>query len=146
MRILHVISDNKFANPVVDIFERTSHSNEYVCVLNDGECMKYISNDKVVPVQKSDSWKLWCNDEYDAYMFHPLYGRTYEWVLAIPDNKIVIASSWGADLYYSQEKCQPLLLVKLYRQETKKILDRLSRPQKSLYKRVKAVLGRGVSI
>lgn len=110
MRILHIIKDDKFSNPIIEIFEKTSYVNTYVCVVKDGGCMNYAHSEKVMPIQESESWKLWCDKDIDVYMFHPIYAPTYDWVLSIPRDKIIIASSWGMDLYYSQANCPPCFL------------------------------------
>ena len=144
MKVLHIIHnrDNKFYNSVIEIFEKTVFSNEYVCIVNDGESVPAIQTDKVRLVNRSESHMLWVRDDIDAFMFHPLHEGTYDWVLSIPSDKIVIDSSWGADLYYPQATCPPILQIKLFQKGTMKLVDRLTKNQVSFYKRLRKRIGK----
>lgn len=143
MNILHVIANNnsKFHGAIVGTFEKTSHHNKYVCIVDDGEDVKCDDSDRVVRIKKSECGFLWDKEDFDAYMFHPLYVNTYDWVLQIPRDKIVIASSWGADLYYPQANCPPLLSVELYRGETRKAIRSINERRSSLLDRVRRTVG-----
>lgn len=138
MKILHIIKDDKFYNSIIYVFDKTFCKNEYVCIVDQGDRFRYIKSDRIKLIYKEDCSFLWERNDIDVYMFHPLYGWTYDWVLAIPKDKIVIASSFGADLYYSQNKCKPLIPINLYKEKTKLFFT----PKKQLYKRLKYFISR----
>lgn len=141
MNILHVIEDNKFYNEIINVFDCTHHKCEYVCVVDDEcESFRIIKSTRVKLIHKSECDQLWSNNDIDIYMFHPLSGWTYGWVLSIPKQKKIIASSWGYDLYYSQNGLPPLLDIRIYEDETSKIIKDINKP--SVSRRLSHFLGK----
>ena len=141
MNILHVIEDNKFYNEIINVFDCTHHKCEYVCVVDD-ECENFriIKSDRIKLIHKSECNQLWSNNDIDIYMFHPLSGGTDDWVLSIPKQKKIIASSWGYDLYCSQNGLPPLLDIRIYGDETSKIIKDINKP--NVLRRLRRVLGK----
>lgn len=123
MKILHIIPDDKFWQSVIQMFDLAECDNEYVCIVND-DCQQfeYITTERIKLIHEKDASCLWNRTDVDAFMFHSIPGKFYDGVLAIPQHKTIIVSSWGYDIYYPQGNCPPLVPLDLYQKLTKKLL------------------------
>lgn len=143
MKILHIIPDDKFWRSVIQLFDMTDYDNEYVSIVND-DCQQfeYITTERIKLIHEKEASFVWNRLDVDVFMFHSIPEKFYDNVLAIPQNKIIIASSWGYDIYYPQGICPPLVSLDLYREKTLKLLTDMNKVPcvKRIKKSIKHIL------
>lgn len=129
MKILHILPDDKFWAIPISIFTETEAQNEYFCIVDDiTSVAKYVDGQSVTIVCGSDASALWQRKDVDMYMFHSIPFRYYDYVLAIPHDKLVAVFSWGYDIYYPVKGCRPICDIgTLFMPRTKKLLDAINR-------------------
>lgn len=117
-----------FTDSVIRLFDKTGYSNWYYCVTaeDDGRGTAY-AKERTSCISIQDIERLCADSDSDVFIFHALPSLFYNSVLAIPKNRIVIASSWGYDLYDSQNGCPPICPVSLYKPYTQSIVDEMEK-------------------
>jgi len=149
IRILHIVTDDKFFDLVITHFEKDNRL-ENKCVLlvkQSNYSYKYIkSTDKITLLWNKKMLKDQLkSDEYDVVFFHSLPEKRYNLFKYIPEEKIVIWWTWGYDIYESSYGLKPLLSIELYKDHTKqfvserknRILDKIKKIIKTHFLKVK---------
>ena len=110
------------------MFDRVNVQNEYVCIVNKKTIKtKFVDPDIVQTIPQDKASTLWNRENVDVFVFHSIPYEYYDYVLSIGSNRIVIAVSWGFDIYYSQMGCPPLLQLVLYKPKTSRLLKDLNK-------------------
>lgn len=118
MRILHCVTDDKFIDGAISLFESDKrYHNEYV-LFSDLEVaeFQYIKSASVSKL--STSQFLYKCKEFNVIVLHSLYCIPVALISKIPMGIKVIWYAWGWDLYDGQK---PLIPLKLYRAQTESV-------------------------
>lgn len=124
MKILHILPNNKFSP--VEIFDKTSSDNRYLCPIGEGETIRYLDTNRVEAVSVNDVTQLLKNPDCDMVVFHSLPVHWYRWVLTIPENVLVTWVVWGFEMYTGDGNYPPLCNLDLYKPLTKSWMDEIT--------------------
>ena len=124
LKILHILPNNKFSP--VEIFDKTSSDNRYLCPIGEGETIRYLDTNRVEAVSVNDVTQLLKNPDCDMVVFHSLPVHWYRWVLTIPENVLVTWVVWGVEMYTGDGNYPPLCNLDLYKPITKLWMDKVT--------------------
>ena len=140
MRIIHIVQDNKFFDPVISHFEKDIRlENKYALIVNKLKYQfKYIKSvDKVKLLWNMNMVRNFLESEcYDTIFFHSIPESLYRIFKYIPKDKIIIWWAWGYDIYLSMYEVEPLVYVNLYKECTAHILKKIKGGMQNKIKRV----------
>lgn len=127
LHIAHIIRDDKFWKYPIYWFEKLNGCrNRYICIVDDIFSpflfIKGEDSERVEKVTYSMVKEIFSFSHEDVYMFHPLTTDYYDIVLSLPKNKIVIWSSWGCDIYYSDGLFPSICGLNIYKPLTQRDL------------------------
>lgn len=119
LHIVNVLRDDKFWEIPINWFEKVNGCFvEYVVIVNnfvDPFCHIKGNKSQVIKViSKSEAVKYFSSINADVVIFHPLTWDYYQYVLSIPEDIIVIWSSWGYDIYSSSKYFDAICKLDLY--------------------------------
>ncbi len=124
--ILHLISDEKFIDHVIYVFEKVSPENNIYLLPNNNKDLKYVKSKNknlINTTENSSKYKTIINsiNTFDGIIIHNLYDEYKKKILLLIKEKkqkiYVHWMSWGTDLYFI-----PQLSSKLIAPVTKKIV------------------------
>ena len=125
LRFLHIIKDDKFADPVIQLYKsKTGIESEFI-YYGKRKGLTYIKgrNDVDVYENSKDFKNRLKRSECQVFFFHSLQPKLYRFVKEIPDDKLVIWWSFGYDIYgdyYYGPKS--FVNIDIYRHETRSII------------------------
>ena len=150
--ILHLISDDKFADYAINQFTDLGNSSEFVVLTEDQDLkLKSIKNTKAVTVIyiNSQDYIQFCKtiNQYNAVILHGLFSPLQVNIFPFLSEKVKVAwVFWGAEIYGRNDIKLIFLSFKskiiYYSRKTKKLLKgTLLKPEhyfadKSIYKRI----------
>lgn len=125
LNITHIVYDEKFIDGVMSFFDDVKTNNTFYCIVSSFPYeLKYIKKrERVILILEKELVAIINNCmNYDAIYFHCLPAQLYKYVVAIPNDKKVIWSSWGSDIYYPNGLFPEICKVELYKPQTKSYL------------------------
>ena len=122
VRILHIIKDDKFFDPVIAAF-RSDERLEHICALYSEEeknyRLKYVHNtDNLYIYNRRHLYSFLQTGMYDVIFFFSLQVERYKLFNYIPTDKIIIWWCWGTELYSGDYGLKPLIPIELYKRQT----------------------------
>ena len=129
MTILNCLTDEKFFNSMIQIFEseKGSHSIEYAILTDTQVSLNHIKCDvniRQIPINHFIEYVA--NNGIDAVIIHNLRSVPQELIWLIPAKVKVIWFGWGFDLYTWPDNIRPLIRLKtLILPKTKNALTRI---------------------
>lgn len=137
LRFLHIIKDDKFADPVIQLYKSNTDIESEFIYYGKQKGLRYIKgrNDVDVYEKSKDFKNRLKTSECQVFIFHSLQTKLYRFVKDIPNDKIVIWWSFGYDIY-GDNHYGPKSFVKIdiYRPETRSIIQNGATVQ-NLFKR-----------
>lgn len=112
--ILHIVSDEKFIDGAIDLFDSIEgYKNEYVILDDSIRSFKYIKSDKV-QIRSNEWFKKHCiiSDDYNIIILHSLVINNPTIIGSINRQISLIWLSWGYDIYEIPLPVYPLITLK----------------------------------
>ena len=116
LKILHIIKDDKFSIPMVQMFDMESRLENRAVLIgheNESKYIKDMSMVECVPPDSIDS--LLRTADYDVVFFHSLLMSEWKHLLRVPKQKTVIWWMWGYDFYHLKYGVSPFVRTKQYK-------------------------------
>ncbi len=137
---LHIAPDATFIDDAISFYNELGGKHRWLSIKetdsdSNATNFLYIKNPNVEPICYSALFELVSSGSYDAIIFHFLSTVLYPVVLKVPQDKKVIWSSWGADIYYGSGYFSPLIRIDLYKRKTAK--EFFSDKERSFGKQIK---------
>jgi len=133
MKILHCVTDDKFIDGAISLFEQDNRVTNIWChfVQEPKERLQLIKNKQVLvsPFAELNVYAHQC----DVIILHSFEALPIEQMEKLPKDKKIIWFGWGHDMY---EGRTPIMPIELYLPQTQKIHDELYGP-KTVMKRIK---------
>lgn len=127
MKIINIISDEKFIDNIIEYHDLTNDIAYHKYVIISPICktkFKFISHHNRIEIVKPKDFNLYLKSERpDAVFIHNLTVIPPRLILAIPSIIPVIWSSWGMDIYSNPENKPVIEISNLYRPITSKKLS-----------------------
>lgn len=127
IRILHIIKDDKFFDPIYELFETyDAFKNDYVLFVSSKQySFKRIKNTRVVNVVfgNKNIKKILLSNTYDIVYLHSISISTIKYLSYIPKDKTIIWWAWGYDIYGTEGGMPSLINIPLYRTYTKQLIN-----------------------
>lgn len=133
MKILHCVTDDKFIDGAISLFEQDDRVINTWChfVQEPKDRLQLIKNKlvKILPYTEMDKYANQC----DVIILHSFEALPIEQMENLPNGKKIVWFGWGHDMY---EGRTPIMPIDLYLPKTQKIYDELYGP-KTITKRIK---------
>ena len=114
MKVIHFITDDKFLNAAIKLFEEIHElDNRYINIVFDKDIpFEYISSDKVERINISNIHDIISNPVCDVIVLHNLSSLPCEYIKQINEKIKVVWLSWGFDIYNNKKPQFPLVPLK----------------------------------
>lgn len=115
MKVIHFITDEKFLNDTIDMFEDINElNNRYIMIVfGEDKPFEYITSDKVEKIDISEINKIITNPNLcDVIVIHNLSSLPCELIKEINKKIKVVWFSWGFDTYSNKFPQFPLIKLK----------------------------------
>lgn len=114
MKVIHFVTDEKFINWTIDLFEEINElENRYINIVFDkDEPFEYISSDKVERINIANVHDIITNPVCDVIVLHNLSSLPCEHIKQINEKIKVVWLSWGFDIYNNKKPQFPLVPLK----------------------------------
>ena len=127
IRVLHIIKDDKFFDPVIEDFLKDDRfeNKSVLFVETENYSCRYIQHSELVDLLWSDQMikERLESDTYDVLFFHSIMTQYWKYFKYIPKNIIVIWWCWGYELYHKVYGMTPILQIDLYKPKTTILIE-----------------------
>ena len=115
MKVIHFITDEKFLNSTIELFEEIEElDNRYINIIFDEDKpYQFLTSDKVEKINISDVHNIITNPSVcDVIVIHNLSSLPCEQIMNIDKKIKVVWFSWGFDIYNNEKPQFPLITLK----------------------------------
>ena len=115
MKVIHFITDEKFLNSTIELFEEIEElDNRYINIIFDEDKpYQFLTSDKVEKINISDVHNIITNPSVcDVIVIHNLISLPCEHIMNIDKKIKVVWFSWGFDIYNNEKPQFPLISLK----------------------------------
>ena len=122
LKFLHCVTDEKFIDGAIELFESVRiHNHRFVCINDDFREFRYIkSKEKVLILKKGDFIEFLKKEKCDIVILHNLYSLPCDVIPLIPNEIKTVWFAWGWDLYQTPSVEHPFVKVKLFHKQTRR--------------------------
>lgn len=120
MKVVHIVIDCPQALGIFNFWNYIDVDNEFLLEIDANSPQpKVISSDLVHMMMHDEIMKYLASNKYDVVLFHGLHPYRYSLVDCIPQNRVIMWSTWGFDVYYPEGKFPAVVPIKLFQPITK---------------------------
>lgn len=140
LRVLHIMQYEKYVSNEIRLWNTLDVENRYVSIWEPTNSTYCELMDRIEHIQENELFRIIQEGKtYDVVVFVSLPTSMYEFIVQIPENKIVIWLSVGCDVYYDDYPYRAVVPIKIYKPLTKRLVlteERNLRPKKTLWQRM----------
>lgn len=142
IKVLHILPYEHYVDCVIGLWDETKAQCDFVCIDSVDKTQAYIFSDRIQLISKGKLCEMLSSKEYDVIVYSSLPTHMYDYVLRIPQDKVVIWQSVGYDIYAANYPYPAVVKLPVYKQETKAFVE--SYQKKSFWMQMRHVIAQSV--
>ncbi|MFA6400492.1 MAG: TDP-N-acetylfucosamine:lipid II N-acetylfucosaminyltransferase [Salinivirgaceae bacterium] len=100
MKYLHLITDDKFTDSTIDLFETINQNNNiYLIFKASNEPLKYVQSNKITVTYSQPEYNQILDSVFDLLIVHSLNPFHCKTLRNYNSNKLIFLITWGGDIY-----------------------------------------------